>query len=64
MHYFPHSMRDSHNYKTMPTALILGVATDLATLHRTLSFSDANRLSLQVSQSQPSTHSLNKVCDN
>lgn len=41
--------------------LVLGVATDLATLHRTLSFSDTSRMNLQVLQSPTSTHYLNKV---
>lgn len=51
----------SHNCRLLPIVLVLGVATDLATLHRTLSFADTSRMSLQVSQSQPSTQSLSKV---
>lgn len=51
----------SHNCETLPLVLVLGVATDLTTLHRTLSFSDTSRLSLQVFQSPPSTQSLNNV---
>lgn len=53
----------SHNCKRLPLVLVLGVATDLATLHRTLSFADTSRMSLQVSQSQPSTLVLSKVGD-
>lgn len=50
-----------HNCRRLPIVLVLGVATDLATLHRTLSFADTSRLSLQVSQSQPSAQILSKV---
>lgn len=51
----------SHNCRRLPIVLVLGVATDLATLHRTLSFADMSRMSLQVSQSEPSTVCLGKL---
>lgn len=53
----------AHNCEVLPLVLVLGVATDLATLHRTLSFSDTARLSLQVFQSPPSSQSLNQILD-
>lgn len=53
----------SHNCRRLPIVLVLGVATDLATLHRTLSFADMSRMSLQVSQSEPSTVCLGKILE-